>query len=376
MANDMDFIGFTYNGKHSFDYFGIYRTSDGNRYNDNLIPPLNDKTADVPGGNGQYFFYTNNKPRQFSIPIAFDNLSETKYREMRTWLDGKAIHDLVFDEYPYKVYSAKVTGTPQLKTVCFEENGQRLYKGEGAIQFTCYHPFAHTPHFEETVREDNWIATEEVPCGIVLEIGDFVKSVTMHGMSVKYIEEGETEIKDITISPNDSLEASKRTYIISTQTLNGTGVRTIRINDTSVNTYYCTTQKCYEPQSTKRDGKNINHYTLADFPNKQEWCFASGISTPVDGDNYGDVPAPFIVTKMNVSANQIFKVADCEITVKEACSNFKWDSKTGLVTGKVGSETKERPIQYTGTSYGTIPVGGTTNIELNGATLDYDYWYY
>jgi hypothetical protein len=42
---------------------------------------------------------------------------------MRTWLNGKGIHDLVFDECPYKVYSAKVTGTPQLKTICFEEDG-------------------------------------------------------------------------------------------------------------------------------------------------------------------------------------------------------------------------------------------------------------
>jgi hypothetical protein len=38
---------------------------------------------------------------------------------MRKWLDGKNIHDLIFDETPYKVYSAKVTGSPQLKTVCF-----------------------------------------------------------------------------------------------------------------------------------------------------------------------------------------------------------------------------------------------------------------
>lgn len=63
MAYDYDFIGFTYNGKHSIDDFGIYRTSDGNRYNDNLVPQMTDKTADVPGGDGQYYFYTNYKSR-------------------------------------------------------------------------------------------------------------------------------------------------------------------------------------------------------------------------------------------------------------------------------------------------------------------------
>ena len=118
-----DFIGFTYNGKHSIDYFGIYRTSDGNRYNDNLVPTMTDKTVDVPGSDGQLYFSTNHKNRQFSISIAFEHLTEVQYREMRSWLDGKGIHDLVFDEAPYKVYSAKVTGTPQLKTVCFDEEG-------------------------------------------------------------------------------------------------------------------------------------------------------------------------------------------------------------------------------------------------------------
>ena len=50
--NDMDFIGFTYNGKHSMRDFNIYRTSDGSRYNDNLVPSMTDKTADIPGGDG------------------------------------------------------------------------------------------------------------------------------------------------------------------------------------------------------------------------------------------------------------------------------------------------------------------------------------
>lgn len=144
MANNMDFIGFSFNGKHSYDDFGVYRVSDGSRYNDNLIPTMTDKTADVPGGDGQYFFKTNYKTRQFSVSIAFDRLTEEKYRQMRQWLDGQTIHDLVFDELPYKSYSAKVSGTPQLKTLCFDEDGQRIYKGEGIIQFTCYYPFAHS----------------------------------------------------------------------------------------------------------------------------------------------------------------------------------------------------------------------------------------
>ena len=32
MAEDFDFIGFTFNGKHSYDDFGIYRTSNNDMY--------------------------------------------------------------------------------------------------------------------------------------------------------------------------------------------------------------------------------------------------------------------------------------------------------------------------------------------------------
>jgi hypothetical protein len=52
---------------------------------------------------------------------------------------------LIFDETPYKVYSAKVTGTATIKYIPFSEGEtNRVYKGEGSIQFTCYTPFARS----------------------------------------------------------------------------------------------------------------------------------------------------------------------------------------------------------------------------------------
>ena len=50
-----DYIGFIFNGKHSSE-FGIVRTSDGSRFNENLLPTIQDKTVQVPGGDGTYFF--------------------------------------------------------------------------------------------------------------------------------------------------------------------------------------------------------------------------------------------------------------------------------------------------------------------------------
>jgi predicted phage tail component-like protein len=145
----MDFIGFTYNGKHSWNDLGIYRTSDGSRYNANLTAAMTDKTAEVAGSDGQYYFGTTFKNKTFTINYAFDGLTEEKFQQLKTVFDGDGIHDLIFDENPDRVWSAKVTGTASIKYLCFDDNDidddyQRIYKGEGSITFTCYFPYARS----------------------------------------------------------------------------------------------------------------------------------------------------------------------------------------------------------------------------------------
>lgn len=138
-----DFISFSFNGVHSSE-LGITRTSDGSRYNENLLPTIQDKTVPVPGADGTYFFGSFYTQRQFNVPIAFDSLTEAEYHRLRRHFGDKGIHELIFDERPYKVYMAKATGTPQLKTICFDEDGKRIYKGEGTLTLTAYYPFARS----------------------------------------------------------------------------------------------------------------------------------------------------------------------------------------------------------------------------------------
>jgi predicted phage tail component-like protein len=144
---DYDYIAFSFNGKHSYEDFGIYRTSDGDRYNENLIPTLQDKTAEVPGGDGMYYFGSTHKQKEFNISFAFDNISETQLAEMKRWLNGKDVGELWLSEAPYKVWSAKVSGQPTFKYLPFEINGKRVYRGEGSVKFVSYYPYAHTPDF-------------------------------------------------------------------------------------------------------------------------------------------------------------------------------------------------------------------------------------
>ena len=143
-----DYIGFSFGKKadgtpmHSSD-LGIVRTSNGSRFDESLLPTMQDKTVQVPGGDGTYYFGSYFTQRQIPVSFAFDSLTEEQIATLKAHFGDKKIQDLVFDERPYKIWRAKVTGTATLKYLAFSEGEtNRLYKGEGTIQFTCYQPYA------------------------------------------------------------------------------------------------------------------------------------------------------------------------------------------------------------------------------------------
>jgi hypothetical protein len=56
---DYDYIAFSFDGKHSYEDFNIYRVSDGNDgYSESLVSAISDKSIEIPGMDGQYFFGT------------------------------------------------------------------------------------------------------------------------------------------------------------------------------------------------------------------------------------------------------------------------------------------------------------------------------
>ena len=131
---DYDFLAFSFDGKHSYEDFHIYRISDGNDgYKENLVPNQVDKTAEVPGMDGQYYFGTQHKNKVFNINFAFDRLTEEELGKLKKWLSTKDLAPLWFAEAPHKVYMAKVTGSATMTATAFSIAGERKYKGKGNI---------------------------------------------------------------------------------------------------------------------------------------------------------------------------------------------------------------------------------------------------
>ena len=138
----IDFCGFQFNGVHS-STLDITRVSNGSRYEDELVPAFQDKTALIEGGDGTLFWESFYSQKPITIQIAYDGLSEEKLRKLRQVFNGKDMGELIFDEEPYKAYTVKVQSPPHLQYVCFDlPTGGRVYKGEGTIQFIAYYPYA------------------------------------------------------------------------------------------------------------------------------------------------------------------------------------------------------------------------------------------
>ena len=115
-----DFLGFTFGNVKSSD-LGIYRVSDGDRYKDTLHPEIKDRTAEVVGLDGEYYFGSDFGTRSFDIDIAYDSLKESQLKTLRKVFGTKGIRQLIFDECPYKRYMVKIEDPIELSYICFDE---------------------------------------------------------------------------------------------------------------------------------------------------------------------------------------------------------------------------------------------------------------
>lgn len=317
---DYDFLAFSFNGLHSWDDFKIIRVSDGNRYNTELGPQSQDKTAENPGGDGMYYFNTTHKQKVFNINFAFEEIDDITIRNMKRWLSSKELGDLWFEEDPYKVYSAKVTGQPTLKYIPFDkylEDGatKRIYRGEGSVQFTAFYPYAHTPDkiYERTTDANGFTKAGD-------EIGDGKNFDSYLDFRNKDEWETASGLTSSTGSCTGENPGDLPAPFIFTKTGNiGSDTQatvTFRVGELSITIPA-------ESSTTLEDETTYTHY-----------------------------------------------------------KNLTWDSKTGIVSAyksgdNIGTD-KPKPIFYTGESLGSIPVGGLTSDELvlNDGTLNYHYWYY
>ena len=114
-----DFTGFTFGGIKTSD-LGILRVSGGDRYEEQILPEIKDRSVEIPGLNGEYYFGSDYGTRVIDLDIAFDYLTESQFRQLRKVFSTKSSKSLIFDERPYKKYIAKLESPIELSYVCFD----------------------------------------------------------------------------------------------------------------------------------------------------------------------------------------------------------------------------------------------------------------
>lgn len=297
-----DFLGFTFGDIHSSN-LGITRVSGGDRYEEQLHPEIKDRTVEVPGLNGEYYFGSDFGTRTFDIEIAFDHLTEEQFRKLRQVFGTKDIKRLIFDERPYKYYMAKLESPIELSYICFDEPNytwqkeqtgyntymqgisgdyehkvydgtvRRIYKGEGKISFISYFPFAKSVFkvLPTDQEESDWVISSgilsedervnidvynnnsiivynpgDIATGFRLYIPGTVNNnthiVTINAMTITYGSDDALELEQITW---DNRENSDVGILIDTNNQLILGVSTEPTEDFNGNWTYTTSGNLY-----------------------------------------------------------------------------------------------------------------------------------
>ena len=216
---DFEFLGFTFNGKHSSE-FGLTVVSPGGFYQENMFSSFEDKTVQVNGKEGVYYFGTEIKTKDFSIQLAFDHLTSENYRKIKEWLSPKKIAKLIFDERPYKYYWVKVSSSPSFSYIRFEEEVDgiitHIFKGELTISFIAHNPYGYS--------DTNLLSEVEI---YTPDYG-YIKPYIYGNLPGWYMESGLIDYPDssIVIASGDN-------------TLDTSTVGTIKKNSVNANFYNC-----------------------------------------------------------------------------------------------------------------------------------------
>lgn len=221
-----DFLGFQLGDIHS-SQLNITRVSNNDRYTENLSPLFKDQTAEVPGGDGLYYWGSTHSQQTFVVDFAFDELTDDNLRQLRQVFSSKKVQELIFDEIPYKKYYVKCQNPPTLKYIAFDVEGERIYKGEGTVNFVAFYPYGVSV---ETNQINNGSSSNisnsgdiETPVEVYYNFGS---NINLRLLNENNQEMGQLILENITkLNSNDTqICINTKTHLI--EGLNSNGIKT------------------------------------------------------------------------------------------------------------------------------------------------------
>lgn len=369
---DNDFIGFTFNGKHSIDDLHIYRVSNGDRYDETSNRALRDQIVDLSGQDGGLWLDSFYKAKHFKISFAYDNLKKEDIEKIKNTFDGKGVHTLIFDEYPYKFYNAKVENKVTLQYICFEENGEDVYKGEGQVNFICYDPYGYSSVFikkEENLKK-NWDAgqTYEIECGFWLPQGEY------------YLKTGKVTLSNFEFILNDSkVQANGTSLNLSKVSFLNKVIVPIgsTLSNTTLN-LYLDDKNLGEAYSHKNSNtEELNELSAIWSKNENREEFIATLYLLINTTelrmypeyNLSAAAIPVKIVGESLEKGDKISIADMWCELDEGCDKCYWDTDTGAVYTEIETENEKskKVIKSHGRLQGNVKVNDSLQPSLQKA---------
>lgn len=149
---ERSFISFTYGGRHIED-FGAIAVTEGDRWSHPMYAEFSDITNNPEVYDGQLYWDTHHGANTWELQLSTDCMTEQNLNDFKNWFKPGVIRELILAEHPNRAIMARISGTPSMSVLPFEEREEVLlgsntytlkttvYKGEISISFVMDYPF-------------------------------------------------------------------------------------------------------------------------------------------------------------------------------------------------------------------------------------------
>lgn len=158
--------GFSFCGKWLDEFGSVYYTP-GAEIRGDQMADYEIFSEEFKGKDGGYQYGNRVKPKEFELPIFYENMTRAELLRLIAWFDRRQKGALVFEDRMYAAYEAVPSARVQLQDHKENRNGEEKHHGTMTVYLTAYDPLATllvTAGDDDLMGADNEVMMLPVDC--------------------------------------------------------------------------------------------------------------------------------------------------------------------------------------------------------------------